>query len=90
LEGARLQASAGCCTGGHATAGVRHVAALNLAGSALSSTPSPDPLTLQLDLTALPEGLPPLRDGATEAEVEAWVEHFIDASAQPREVSHAR
>jgi type IV secretion system protein VirD4 len=52
--------------------------------------PSPDPLALHLDMAALPEGLPPLRDGATETEVEAWVEHFIDASAQPREVSHAR
>jgi hypothetical protein len=55
---------------------------------ARSSTP--DPLTLDLDLASLPEGLPPLRDNASEAEVEAWVEHFIDASAQPREVSHAR
>ena len=63
---------------------------LNVAGSAVSPRLSPDPLTLQLDLTALPEGLPPLRAGATEAEVEAWVEHFIDASAQPREVSHGR
>ncbi len=51
---------------------------------------SPDPLALHLDMDALPEGLPPLRDGATEAEVEAWVERFIDASAQPREVTHAR
>jgi type IV secretion system protein VirD4 len=51
---------------------------------------TPDPLTLDLDLASLPEGLPPLRDNASEAEVEAWVEHFIDASAQPREVSHAR
>jgi len=49
-----------------------------------------DPLTLDLGLAALPADVPPLRDGATEAEVEAWVEHFIDASAQPREVSHAR
>jgi len=49
-----------------------------------------DPLTLDLGLSSLPANVPPLRDGATEAEVEAWVEHFIDASAQPREVSHAR
>lgn len=63
---------------------------------AVSSAPTgaksstPDPLTLHLNLAALPEGLPPLRDNASAAEVEAWVEHFIDASAQPREVSHAR
>jgi type IV secretion system protein VirD4 len=63
---------------------------------AVPSTPTgaksstPDPLTLHLDPAALPEGLPPLRDNASAAEVEAWVEHFIDASAQPREVSHAR
>jgi type IV secretion system protein VirD4 len=49
-----------------------------------------DPLTLDIGLMPLPADVPPLRDGATEAEVEAWVEHFIDASAQPREVSHAR
>lgn len=49
-----------------------------------------DPLTLDLGLAPLPLDVPPLREGATEAEVEAWVEHFIDASAQPREVNHAR
>jgi type IV secretion system protein VirD4 len=49
-----------------------------------------DPLTLDLGLAPLPAGLEPLRDGASEAEVEAWVERFIDASAQPREVNHAR
>ena len=49
-----------------------------------------DPLTLDLEMAPLPPGLPPLRDGATEAEVEAWVERYIDASAQPREVTHAR
>jgi type IV secretion system protein VirD4 len=59
------------------------------ARAADASSPD-DPLTLKLDLAALPEGVAPLKDSATEAEVEAWVEHFIDASAQPREVTHAR
>ncbi len=59
--------------------------------AAANPKPSPpDPLTLDLDLSALPEGVEPLRDGATETEVEAWVEQFIDASAKPREVNHAR
>ena len=58
--------------------------------SSLALASKLDPLTLDLDLSSLPADLPPLRDDASEAEVEAWVEHFIDASAQPREVSHAR
>jgi type IV secretion system protein VirD4 len=49
-----------------------------------------DPLTLDLALADLPLDLAPLREGATESEVEEWVERFIDASAQPRELSHAR
>jgi type IV secretion system protein VirD4 len=49
-----------------------------------------DPLTLGPGYDSLPADLSPLREDASEAEVEAWVEHFIDASAQPREVSHAR
>jgi type IV secretion system protein VirD4 len=55
-----------------------------------ASSPGPDSLTLDLNLAHLPPGLAPLREDASEAEVEAWVEHFIDASAQPREVRHAR
>jgi type IV secretion system protein VirD4 len=53
-----------------------------------------DDLTLELVLPALEaaglEPLPP--NGATEAEVEAWVEQFIDASVQPKvqEPDHAR
>jgi type IV secretion system protein VirD4 len=54
------------------------------------SVASSDPLVLDLDLGGLIADLPPLRDGASEAEVEAWVEHFIDASAQPREIVHGR
>ena len=47
-----------------------------------------DPLTL--DVAALPAGLDPLPEGASEAEVEDWVERFIDTSAQLKEVNHAR
>lgn len=36
-------------------------------------------------------GLEPLpAEGATEAEVEAWVDRFIDASVQPQEIDHGR
>jgi type IV secretion system protein VirD4 len=55
---------------------------------AVTSEPR-DSLSLTLDL-ALPaleaEGFAPLPEqGATAAEVEAWVDRFIDVSAQPRE-----
>lgn len=53
-----------------------------------------DDLTLELVLPALEAaGLDPLPpDGASDAEVEAWIERFIDASVQPqpREVEHGR
>lgn len=49
-----------------------------------------DPLKLDLAQADLPAGLAPLPEGASEAEVEDWVERFIDGSAQLREVSHAR
>jgi type IV secretion system protein VirD4 len=50
-------------------------------------SPAPDPLRLALpDL----EGLePPPPEGATAAEVEAWVERYIDAAAQPGDPVHA-
>jgi type IV secretion system protein VirD4 len=60
-----------------------------------AQAPAPDPFALTLDL-ALPaleaEGLPALPPhGATPEEVEAWVDRFIDRSAQPPEVSpHGR
>ena len=38
----------------------------------------------------LPDALTPPGDGATEAEIEDWVERFIDASAQLQEITHAR
>jgi type IV secretion system protein VirD4 len=51
-------------------------------------------LTLNLVLPALETaGLEPLpAEGASEAEVEAWVERFIDASVKPaaQEIDHAR
>ena len=49
-----------------------------------------DDLRLTLpDLEAA--GLEPLpAEGATEAEVEAWVDRFIDASVQPQEIDHGR
>lgn len=49
-----------------------------------------DDLRLTLpDLEAA--GLEPLpAEGATEAEVEAWVDRFIDASVQPPEIDHGR
>jgi type IV secretion system protein VirD4 len=51
-------------------------------------------LTLDLVIPALEEaGLEPLpAEGASTAEVEAWVERFIDASVKPppQEISHAR
>lgn len=67
------------------------------AGPAAAAAKAPeaaDPLTLQLDLSASTsvdlQPLPP--DGATAAELEAWVDRFIDASARlPRqETEHAR
>jgi type IV secretion system protein VirD4 len=54
------------------------------------TNPSHDPLTLDLDAVSLQPGLEPLAEGAGEAEVEAWVERFIDASAQPQEIRHGR
>jgi type IV secretion system protein VirD4 len=74
----------------HGGAGVCPVPLEASTTSAIASDAKRDPLTLDLDLSSLPADVPPLREGASEAEVEAWVEHFIDASAQPREVSHAR
>src|SRR5436305_2013614 len=74
----------------HAGAGAGPPLLENPPTSGLASDSRRDSLTLGLDLTSLPTDLPPLRDGASEAEVEAWVERFIDASAQPTEVSHAR
>ena len=49
-----------------------------------------DDLRLTLpDLEAA--GLEPLpAEGATEAEGEAWVDRFIDASVQPQEIDHGR
>jgi type IV secretion system protein VirD4 len=51
-----------------------------------------DDLTLRLDLPQLAAALEPLPpQGATEDEVEAWVERFIDASARaPQDTDHAR
>lgn len=53
---------------------------------------SPDPLTLEAIVPMLAaEGLEPLPpEGATPAEVEAWVERFIDATTPPpaKEPSH--
>jgi type IV secretion system protein VirD4 len=49
--------------------------------------PAPDPLTLEAIAPMLAaEGLEPLPpEGATPAQVEAWVERFIDATARPAE-----
>lgn len=53
-----------------------------------------DDLTLALVLPALEtaglEALPP--EGASEAQVEAWVDRFIDASVKPKrqEADHGR
>ena len=67
------------------------------ASSSPAQVPSPyrddDDLTLNLVIPALDaaglEPLPP--QGASDAEVEAWVERFIDASVQPKvEVDHGR
>lgn len=63
-----------------------------------SAIPSPtsapedrrDPLALELSNAGLPEDLAPPSEGATEAEVEAWVERYIDASARHVEITHAR
>jgi type IV secretion system protein VirD4 len=64
------------------------VAAMPLAGAA----PRQDDLTLDLVIPALVaagfEPLPP--EGATDAEVEGWMERFIDASATRQEPDHAR
>lgn len=56
-----------------------------------SDLPGQDDLTLDLVIPALEaEGLEPPARGASEAEVEAWVDRFIEASVQPREVRHVR
>jgi type IV secretion system protein VirD4 len=51
-----------------------------------------DDLSLGLVAPALEaagfEALPP--EGATDAEVESWMERFIDASVTPMEADHAR
>lgn len=49
-----------------------------------------DPLIIELRDAGLPEDLAPPGEGASKSEVEAWVERFIDASAQPKEITHAR
>jgi len=55
--------------------------------SCLNGRRRQDPLTLDVRLSELPQGLtPPPRRG----HIEAWVERFIDASAQPKEIRHAR
>jgi type IV secretion system protein VirD4 len=60
--------------------------------SAPSAARRHDDLSLDLVIPALDtagfEPLPP--EGATDAEVEGWVERFIDASATPKEADHAR
>jgi hypothetical protein len=57
-----------------------------------SAAPRQDDLTLDLVIPALDaagcEPLPP--EGATDAEVEGWMERFIDASATRQEADHAR
>lgn len=73
-----------------------HVAPAVLADDpALDDAPaasSPDPLTLEAIVPMLAdEGLEPLPpEGATPAEVEAWVERFIDATTptSAKEPSH--
>lgn len=53
----------------------------------------PDELSLELLLPELAAaGLEPPPPGASEAEVESWVDHFLDASVQrpPTEVPHER
>jgi type IV secretion system protein VirD4 len=56
------------------------------------AAPQPEALSLDLVIPALDaaglEALPP--EGATDAEVEDWMERFIDASATPQEADHAR
>jgi hypothetical protein len=57
-----------------------------------SAAPRQDDLSLDLVIPALDaagfEPLPP--EGATDAEVEGWMERFIDASATRQEADHAR
>jgi type IV secretion system protein VirD4 len=57
-----------------------------------SAAPRHDDLSLDLVIPALDaagfEPLPP--EGATDAEVEGWMERFIDASATRQEADHAR
>jgi len=62
-----------------------------IASAPPSAAPNDD-LTLDLVLPALEQaGLEPPPQGASEAEVEAWVERFIDASVKPanKELDHA-
>jgi type IV secretion system protein VirD4 len=60
----------------------------------VAAAAGPDDLTLALVIPALAEaGLEPLpAEGASDAEVEAWVERFIDASAKrpQEEIDHGR
>jgi type IV secretion system protein VirD4 len=69
--------------------------------SEVGPTPGPAPvhgasadqgLTLEMVIPALEDaGKEPLpAQGATDAEVEAWVDRFIDASVKPQETDHAR
>lgn len=57
-----------------------------------SASPGPDDLSLDLLAPALEaaglEALP--AEGATDAEVEGWMERFIDATATQQEADHAR
>ena len=60
-------------------------------GSGRSRRRDDDDLTLKLAGPALAAaGLEPPRNGASEAEVAAWVDRFIDASAQLPEVTYGR
>ncbi|MFZ3005909.1 MAG: type IV secretory system conjugative DNA transfer family protein, partial [Phenylobacterium sp.] len=60
--------------------------------SQASGAVHPDDLSLDLVMHALEaaglEALP--AEGATDAEVEGWMERFIDASVTPQEADHAR
>ena len=68
--------------------GASATAALPASGAAAPT----EPLSLDLVMPALDaaglEALPPA--GATDAEVEGWVERFIDSSATRQEADHAR
>ena len=74
----------------HAGFGVSPASASGPPSSASAADDRLDPLTIELRHAGVREDLAPPGEGASEAEVEAWVERFIDASVQPMEITHAR